>query len=45
MLRLHAVPLCFWLVVMNPGFITCDNTLQKVVTIFVIMNQVAGTNV
>jgi hypothetical protein len=37
--------LVFWLIVVNPGFITCDDPLQKVVTFSAIMSQVAGTNV
>jgi hypothetical protein len=32
------------LIVANPGFITCDDPLQKIVT-FAIINQVAGTSV
>jgi hypothetical protein len=31
------------LIVVNPGFITHDDPLQKVVTFFAIMNQVAKT--
>jgi hypothetical protein len=42
------LPLCallgFWLIVENPGFITCDDALQKVVTL-PITSQVAGTTV
>jgi hypothetical protein len=45
MLPLHALPLGFWLIVVNPGFITCDDPLQNVVTFFAITNQVAGTDV
>jgi hypothetical protein len=44
MLPLHALPLGFWLIGANPGFITCDDALQKVLTFFAIMNQVVGTN-
>jgi hypothetical protein len=29
----------------DPGFITCDDPLQKGVTFFAIISQVAGTNV
>jgi hypothetical protein len=43
MLSLHALLLGFWLTVVNPGFITCDDPLQVVT--FPIMNQVVGTNV
>jgi hypothetical protein len=33
------------LVVVNPDFITCDDPLQKVVSFFAIMSQVAVSNV
>jgi hypothetical protein len=45
MLLLHALPLGDWMIVVNPGFITCEDLLQKVVTFFEIMSQVAGINV
>jgi hypothetical protein len=45
MLPLHALLLGFWLTVVNPGFITCDDPLQQVVTFFAIMSQVVGTDV
>jgi hypothetical protein len=41
MLPLHALPLGFWLKVVNPGFITCDDPLQKVVTFFAITSQMS----
>jgi hypothetical protein len=44
-LPLHGLPLGFWLTVENPGFITRDDPLQKIVTFFAIMSQVVGTNV
>jgi hypothetical protein len=40
---LHALPLGLWLIV-NPGFITRENPLQKIFT-FTITSQVAGKNV
>jgi hypothetical protein len=45
MLPVHALPLGFWLIVMIPGFITCDDPMQKVVAFFAITSQVAGTDV
>jgi len=45
MLPLHTLPLVFRLVMVNPCFITNDYLLQKVVTFFMIMGQVSGTNV
>jgi hypothetical protein len=30
---------------LNPGFVTCDDPMQKTVTFFAITSQVAGTNV
>jgi hypothetical protein len=45
MLPLHALPLGFWLMVVDLGFITCDDPLQKVVTFFAMKSQVTGPNV
>jgi hypothetical protein len=42
---LHAPPHGFWLRVVNPGFITCHDPVQKAVIFFAITSQVAGTNV
>jgi hypothetical protein len=42
---LHALLLGFWLIVMNSGFITSDDPMQKAVTFFAIMGQMVGTNV
>jgi hypothetical protein len=42
MLPFHALPLGFWL--MNPGFNTCDDPLQIVVTFLAILSQIVGTD-
>jgi hypothetical protein len=44
MLPMHALPLGLRLIVVNPGLITCDDLLHKVVTFFA-MSQVAWTNI
>ena len=45
MLPLHNLLLAFGLVMVNPCFITSDYLLQIVLTIFMIMGQVSGTNI
>jgi hypothetical protein len=39
MLPLLALPRGYWLIVVNPGFITCDDPLRKVVTFFAITSK------
>jgi hypothetical protein len=42
---LRALPIGFCLTEMNPGFITCDDPVQKRITSLMTMNQVVGTYV
>jgi hypothetical protein len=39
MLLLHGLLLGFWLIMVNPSFIVCENPLQKIVTFFAITSQ------
>lgn len=44
MLPLHAVPLSFWLIMMNPCFISRYNKIQEVITFMVVLLHENGAD-
>ena len=45
MLPLHALPLGFWFIMMNLGFIPSDDAIQEVIAFTIVPLQKTGTDV